>query len=208
MTIQVLPIVTGPFQENTFIVWDNSNKKCIIIDPGDNPERIISEIDSLNLIPKAIVNTHAHLDHIGAVDPLKDYYNIPFYLHKDECNILNNYESSLTYFGLSPKPTPKVDVWFEHENRISIDNFNIQLYKTPGHTPGGTCLIINDNVFTGDTIFKVSIGRTDLPGGDFELLSKSLKRMINEIPDTFIIYPGHGPATTLAQEKTENPYLN
>ncbi len=208
MISQVIPIVTGPFQENTFIVWDDSDKKCIIIDPGDNPERIISEIDSLSLFPRAIVNTHAHLDHIGAVDSLKEHYNIPFYLHKNETSILANYESSLTYFGLSPKPAPKVDIWFEHENTISIDNFSIQLFKTPGHTPGGTCLIINENVFTGDTLFKGSIGRTDLPGGDFELLSKSLKRLMDEVPETFTIYPGHGPTTTLAQEKVENPYLN
>jgi len=204
----VLPIVTGPFQENAYLAWMDSNKTCIIIDPGDDPECIISEIGSQKLNPKAIVNTHAHLDHIGAVDPLKDYYNIPFYLHKDEAMILDNYESSLTYFGLSPKPAPKVDVWFEKEDKLFIDDFKIELYKTPGHTPGGTCLIIEDNVFTGDTLFKGSIGRTDLPGGDFELLSSSLKRMIDEIPDTHYIYPGHGPATTLAIEKVENPYLN
>jgi glyoxylase-like metal-dependent hydrolase (beta-lactamase superfamily II) len=100
-----------------------------------------------------------------------------------------------------------VDFWFGDEEELSFGKIQIGLFKTPGHTPGGTCLIIDGHVFTGDTLFHRSIGRTDLPGGDFETLHSSLKKLVLEIPDTFILHPGHGPDTTLAVEKLENPYL-
>ncbi|MBT3299779.1 MAG: MBL fold metallo-hydrolase [Candidatus Marinimicrobia bacterium] len=207
MNTHVLSLVTGPFQENAFLAWNDSDPNCIIIDPGDDSEKIIQEIETHNLKPIAIVNTHAHLDHIGAVDSLKDHYQIPFYLHQDESDILENFNISRQFYGLSPQAVPKVDFWFGDEEELSFGKIQIGLFKTPGHTPGGTCLIIDGHVFTGDTLFHRSIGRTDLPGGDFETLHSSLKKLVLEIPDTFILHPGHGPDTTLAVEKLENPYL-
>lgn len=207
MRTNIIPVVTGPFQENSFIVWKESKNECILIDPGDDADQIISKVDTHDLVPKAIINTHAHLDHIGAVDDLKKFYHIPFYLHRDEAMILDGYESSLSYFGLTPKPAPKVDVWFKDEKEIKISKMTIKLFFSPGHTPGGTCLIIDGHVFTGDTLFKGSIGRTDLPGGDYSILSNSLRKLVTEIPESYFIYPGHGPQTTLAVEKRENPYL-
>jgi len=206
LSLNVKRVVTGPFQENSFIAWLDDLSSCLIIDPGDDLQKIIDCIRKRNLEPIAVVNTHAHLDHIGAIAGLKKEFGISFYLHPNEKPVLDGYARDCAFFGMTPKETPEVDFWFGKED-LSIGDFSIQLVETPGHTPGGTCLIIKNHAFTGDTIFAGSVGRTDLPGGNWETLSDSLVKAMKIIPDDNILHPGHGVDTTMAIEKKQNPFL-
>ena len=206
MILNVERVVTGPFQENSYLAWQDGTSSCLVIDPGDDPEKITQSIEHHDLNPIAIVNTHAHLDHIGGVSELKTHFNISFYLHHQEKPVLDGYARDCAFFGMTPKETPEVDHWFGNED-LSIGDFEIQLVETPGHTPGGTCLVVNNHVFTGDTIFAGSVGRTDLPGGNWNTLCNSLVKAMKEIPGDFILHPGHGPDTTLEQEMSQNPFL-
>ena len=198
--------VTGPFQENSYIIWKENKDSCIIIDPGDDFVNVIKMINKNKVKPIAIINTHAHLDHIASVADLKERYSIPFYLHYNEKEVLKNYQRDSLIFGLVPSKTPEVDFWFR-SGILEIGPFNIELIETPGHTPGGTCLKFENHLFTGDTIFSRSIGRTDLPGGDWNILSDSLVRVMKKIPENQILYPGHGPITSLKIEMQENQFL-
>ena len=207
MNLIVESIVTGPFQENSFVGWNSNSDKAFLVDPGDDAHLIIDVIKKNNLIPKFIINTHAHLDHIGAVQLLKEEYKIPFYLHTNEEIILDTYEESCEMFGIESNPKPEVDIWFDSECELIIDKFKFNTINTPGHTPGGTCLQVENHIFVGDTIFRGSIGRTDLPGGNSSLLQTSLIHLINSINHNYIVHSGHGPDTTLKHELNENPFL-
>ena len=207
MNIIVETVITGPFQENSFIGWNSNSNEAFLVDPGDDVHLIINLVESKKLVPKAIINTHAHLDHIGAVQPLKEKYKIPFYLHNKESFILDTYEASCKLFGIEPRVKPEVDFWLDSECELDIHKFKFKTINTPGHTPGGTCLQIKNHIFVGDTIFKGSIGRTDLPGGNSSLLQKSLVHLMNSIDHNFILHSGHGPDTTLNDELNKNPFL-
>ena len=207
MNLIVETVKTGPFQENSFIGWYSNSDEAFLVDPGDDAHLIIDVIDKNSIVPKAIINTHAHLDHIGAVHLLKEKYNIPFYLQTNEKMILETYEASCKIFGIKSNPKPEVDIWFDNEGELIIDRFKFNTINTPGHTPGGTCLQIENHIFVGDTIFRGSVGRTDLPGGNSSLLQSSLIHLMNSIDHDFIVHSGHGPDTTLNYELSENPFL-
>ena len=200
-------IVTGPFQENTFVLRSAESGLTLIIDPGDDESQIINFIKSKNLKPLAILNTHAHLDHIGAVSILQELFSIPFYLHKDEKMILDQYEESCKLFELPPKEKPKVDVWLSNDKKITFKDFTIKIINTPGHTPGGVCYEVGKHVFVGDTLFKGSVGRTDLPGGNWDNLRNSLSHLVNTVNHEKIIHSGHGEDTKLKHELMSNPFL-
>ena len=143
-------------------------KKALIIDPGDDENTIIDFINSEKLKPLAILNTHAHLDHIGAVSRLQEIFEISFYLHKKEKMILDLYEDSCEMFGLAAKKKPTVDEWITDHKNLTFKEFEVNIINTPGHTPGGLCYEISEHLFVGDTLFRGSVGRTDLPGGNWD----------------------------------------
>jgi|TARA_B110000881_G_scaffold140287_1_gene123687 hydroxyacylglutathione hydrolase len=207
LNLLVETVKTGSFQENSFIGWYPNSTEAFLIDPGDDAHLIAEFIERNSLIPKAIINTHAHLDHIGAVQSLKEKFNIPFYLHRNEKIILDSYEVSCQIFGIQPKQKPNVDMWFDNECELIIDKFKINTINTPGHTPGGTCLQVENHIFVGDTIFRGSVGRTDLLGGNSSHLESSLIHLINSIDHNSTIHSGHGPDTTLKYELSKNPFL-
>ncbi len=207
MSLFVETIVTGPFKENSYFFWYNNSRNGILIDPGDDYNLICNQLDKKKLMPMAIINTHAHLDHIGAVSQLKQIYDIPFYLHEDEALILDTYKDTCDFFGVEQREKPEVDIWLKDDREIVINNFKINLFHTPGHTPGGICIKVDNHLFVGDTIFHGSVGRTDLPGGSWEKLESSLINLVKSMDPDIILHSGHGPETTLANEIEKNPFL-
>ena len=207
MNLFIKTIVTGPFQENSYLLVDKSSNKSVLIDPGDEGQKIINYINEKNIIPIAIINTHAHLDHIGAISEIKAEYSIPFYLHIEEKPILDSYLVSCRMFGMKPAESPSVDEWLNASGELLIGPFKFLIIETPGHTPGGCSFLIDDIIFVGDTLFQGSIGRTDLPGGDRKILDKSLIKLINKLNPKTTVYSGHGPSTSIGFEKINNPFL-
>jgi len=190
-------IKNGAFKQNCYIV-SNTRKFALIIDPGSEASRIISEITEKGLTPLAIVNTHGHFDHIGAVVELVEKYAIPFYLHEADARLV---KSANIYRLLFKTKTlieiPKIDNPISADiDRLVIGDFDVEVIQTPGHTPGGICLIIEDVLFTGDTLMGAGPGTTSLPGGDPTTLESSIKRLRN-IDGNFLVYPGHGRALHL-----------
>ena len=181
MNLFIKKIVTGPFQENSYLLVDKSSNKSVLIDPGDEGQKIINYINEKNIVPLAIINTHAHLDHIGAISEIKEKYSIPFYLHVGEKPILDSYPLACRMFGIKPGKSPSVDEWLHSSGKLLIEPFKFLIIETPGHTPGGCSFLINDAIFVGDTLFQGSIGRTDLPGGDRKILDKSLIKLIKKL---------------------------
>ena len=207
MSVQVHKVITGPFQENSYLIFDTETREGVCIDPGDDAPAIIDMIDNNDCIPLAIINTHAHLDHIGAVSALQKQWDIPFYLHKDESDVLDTYEETCRLFNITAGEKPAVDFWIEDESLLTFGNLSFTPLFTPGHTPGGTTYIIEDHVFVGDTLFRGSVGRTDLPGGDWTTLEESLLKMMEKIAPGHVLHSGHGPDTTMDVERMENPFL-
>ena len=207
MNLYIKTIVTGPFQENSYLLIDKLSNKCVLVDPGDEAQKIINYINEKHILPIAIINTHAHLDHIGAISEIKAEYSIPFYLHTEEKPILDSYLVSCRMFGMKPAESPSVDEWLNASGELLIGPFKFLIIETPGHTPGGCSFLIDDIIFVGDTLFQGSIGRTDLPGGDRKILDKSLIKLINKLNPKATVYSGHGPSTSIGFEKINNPFL-
>jgi len=190
-------IVVSDFFTNCYIIGCNEEKVCGIIDPGSQGEKIKEIIESKDLKPVIIINTHGHFDHIGA----NNFFNLPVYIHKNDFKFLKDPEKNLSSFFSIPYIC-KNDVFEVKENDvIKIGKLKLEVLHTPGHTPGSICLKTGNILFTGDTIFSDGIGRTDFPEGDEEKLIKSIKTKILTLPDEIIIYPGHGEISELGRIK-------
>ena len=200
-------LVTGPFQENTYIVARGEGCDCVIIDPGDEADRIAARIEELDLNPVMILNTHGHLDHIGAVPDLKERYEIPFAIHPADGFLLKDVDQQAAMFGLSGYRDPEVDIDLVAGESVTAAGFEFDVVFTPGHSPGHVTFVTDGAVFSGDCLFSGSIGRSDLPGGDPAVLKKTLEDIFLAWPDETVVYCGHGPATTIGQERNTNPFL-
>jgi glyoxylase-like metal-dependent hydrolase (beta-lactamase superfamily II) len=208
--MRVVTIPVGALQSNCYLVADSETREAVVIDPGDESTIILEQIDQNNLIIQAILLTHAHFDHIMAVRPVRDALNIPIYMHQDDAYIYDHVETLAAHFGIMAEPPVPVDRYFEENDTIDFGSISISVISTPGHSPGGVSFLITgapSHVFSGDTLFSGSIGRTDLPGGDSNLLLQSIHEKLIVLDDTTIVYPGHGPASTIGTEKRSNPYL-
>ena len=204
MGINIKNIPNGKWKENCYVV-SNLYSDALIIDPGGAGNIIYNFIKDNNLNVQAILNTHSHYDHVGAIKELKDKFSIPLYLHSKDEKLLNsaNLYSGL-FDGIGSIKIPTVDYYFDQiDIQDYITNFSIKVIFTPGHTTGGVCLLIEDCLFTGDTLFKGDIGRFDLPGGEELALKNSLK-IISQFPPQTKIYPGHGSESTIEKELKNN----
>lgn len=208
MTLKYDMIVNGPFQENCFLVWDDETKKGVFFDPGDEAERLVKAASFLNIEIEGIYNTHAHIDHAGAVAKIKEMLGVPFALHPDDAPLLDRMSQQAQMFGLGPIQVPTVDKELFHDDELVIAGHSVKVIHTPGHTPGGVCFLFHDFVVVGDTLFAGSIGRTDLPGGSMPQLMDSIRNHLMTLDDHLKVLSGHGPATSIGAERKYNPFIN
>ena len=197
-------IVVGPLENNCFIIADENTKEALLIDPGDEPDRISDIIAENNLKVKYIVCTHAHFDHVGAIPELKNETGAKIVIHRDELNIYKHTkDQAAVLWGYELDPLPDPDVFVSDGDMLEIGNIKLETIHTPGHSPGGICLSGEGIVITGDTLFAGSVGRTDLFGGDIDMLKKSFKRLM-ALPDNTRVLAGHGPQSTIGKERISN----
>lgn len=198
MIIKAIP--AGIYGANCYVICDEETMEAVILDPGGDSDYLISQIDKIGAKVKYILLTHGHVDHVGGVVDLKKKYNVPFYIHKaDEEMIMMGAD----VFG----DLPVADGYVKEGDIITFGNLKAKCIHTPGHTPGGVCFLIEDKVFTGDTLFQGSIGRTDFAGGSYEEIISSIINKILPLGDNVEVYPGHGPKSSVIFEKARNPFL-
>jgi len=200
-------LIVGPLFSNCYIVWDDDVKQGVIIDPGDDADIILKTVRELGVNIKYILATHGHFDHVGAVAPLKRELKVEFLAHKDDFFFIEDGENAARRWGIDIEQPPKPDRFIEDGDKIKIGGFDLEVIHTPGHSPGGISFLYNQMVFGGDTLFQGSIGRTDFRKGSFEDLSKSIKTRLYTLPDNTIVYTGHGPVTTIGDEKRYNAFV-
>lgn len=212
--MKIYCLTMNPFQVNCYIYWDENTHDGLLIDPGaytqQEENEILRFISDENINIKFIINTHGHIDHILGNAFAKKQFDVPLMIHnEDEFLVLNSkYQSDL--FGLSINQPPKFDYFIEESGTTRIGDTEITFLHTPGHSPGGVCIVDKSNriVITGDVLFRDSIGRTDLQGGDYETLRFSItEKLFKECTDDYTVYPGHFGTTTIGYEKSNNPFL-
>jgi hydroxyacylglutathione hydrolase len=199
----------GPIQTNAYIITNESNQ-CLIVDPGGEGARLINWLKKKSLTPLAILLTHAHFDHIGAVDEAVNKWRIPLYLHENEKDWLQKPElNGSLKFGMSTT-AKQADFLFSNEQVLHVGPYQLQVLETPGHSPGSVSFYFKDAgiVFSGDALFAGSIGRTDLRGGSQSILLQSIHTKLMTLPEETVVAPGHGPDTTIQNEMDSNPFLN
>lgn len=197
----------GPLGTNCYLLYNNTD--AIIIDPGGDADVIIDFFKNKSYTPRAILLTHAHFDHIGAVDVIRHTYNIDVYLHGNESDWLKDPQRNGSILFT---PNPISIKAAEHElieEEMQIESFTFEVLHTPGHSPGSVCFVFKDagTIIGGDVLFNHGVGRTDLPGGNMELLLESIRNKLYTLEDHMVVYPGHGPETTIGEEKQSNPFI-
>jgi glyoxylase-like metal-dependent hydrolase (beta-lactamase superfamily II) len=201
----------GPIGTNAYFIW-NEKKNCLIVDPGDEPNKIFTYVKEHELNPIAVLLTHAHYDHIGALDHVREKWNIPVYIHKKEQDWLVDPALNLSFRVpyMEPLRLKKAEEIIFGEGMLTIGDFTFQVLETPGHSPGSVSYYFKeqDVIFSGDALFEGSIGRTDLPGGNHDLLLKSIHDKLLTLPEETLVLSGHGRETTIQQEMDTNPFLN
>lgn len=205
--MEIERFVLGPFQTNTFLVTCPTSKTGIIIDPAENSDRVAFEIEKLQIRLKYILLTHGHVDHIGGVAWLKHEYHAEVLLHEADLPVIQTASAYSQSLGLPAPAHFTHDKLVREDDIISTGSIEFRVLHTPGHTPGGVCYVNSDFIFAGDTLFAQSIGRTDLPGGNYDQIISSIKDKLLTLPDHIQVFPGHGPATTIGNEKMFNPFL-
>ena len=202
-----------PFLKNGFVVWCDRTREAALIDPGDEVSDLLDIVSQQHLSVTRILLTHAHLDHVTGVARAKAATSAAIWLHRDDLFLYDAVVQQGVMFGISVQPQPAVDHFYDAARTIPIGDLEVRVHHTPGHCPGGVCLQIGergtagDDLFVGDTLFAGSIGRTDLPGGDYATLMHSIRDVLFRLDDNARVHPGHGPSTTIRQEKASNPFV-
>ena len=194
--LKVYAMALGDYQTNCYIIHEEASKTCCVIDPGYDADFILDKLESLGLTLEAILLTHGHFDHVGAVKELAAETQCDVYIHPEDLSMPPMMTAGPLYYTKT----------YAEGTQLKLAGLDIGVLHTPGHTPGSVCLICENSIFSGDTLFRGSCGRTDLPGGDWATITKSLKRLA-ALEGNFWVYSGHGPTSTLRDEKKYNPYM-
>lgn len=207
----------APFHKTGFVVGCESTREAVLIDPGDEVDMLLDVVRRQNLSVRHILLTHAHIDHVTGVGRAKKALGAPVYLHREDAFLYDAVPQQAAYFGLDVDQLPPIDRFYERfdapDETLAFGEYEVCVHHTPGHCPGGVCLAIARrgeaarDLFVGDTLFAGSIGRTDLPGGDHPTLIRSITEVLFAFGDEARVYPGHGPGTTIGQERRSNPYI-
>jgi len=205
--MKILTMQLGPIETNCYIVYDEDTREAMVIDPAWDYERIDKALTDHDLTIKKIFLTHGHADHIGALQELRNHKNVPVYVSKKDSGLIQNSKNNLSMFMGKKIECASPEYTVSDGVTIRVGSTVFTVYETPGHTPGGVCLYGGGVVFSGDTLFQYSIGRTDLYGGSYEQLIASIETKLIPLPDDTIVLPGHGPSTTIGDERHGNPYL-
>ena len=203
-------LTVGLLQENCYIFGCSRTRRAVIIDPGDNARAILRVVDQQALKIERIINTHAHFDHVMAVAAIKAATDAPFYLHELDLPVLHELPARVRlWLDMEVDPLDDPDGYLNHGDRIAVGDEELEVRFTPGHAPGHVVFVdhAGRQVFAGDTLFRDSIGRFDLPGADGPTLFASIRTQLLTLPDDYTVYPGHGPATTIGYEREHNPYV-
>jgi len=210
--MEVAQFVFSPWSENTYVLYDDS-LECIIIDPGcsnvEEEKQLIQFIESKNLKPVKLVNTHCHIDHVLGNRFIADKYQLKLIAHQGEKVVLDNMETIAQMYGMAYTKSPDIEIFIEEGDLLSFGNTKLEVYFTPGHSPASLSFFHRESkqLIAGDVLFQGSIGRTDLPGGDFATLISSIRKKIFPLGDEVVVYSGHGPNTTIGVERRSNPFL-
>ena len=204
----------GPFQKNGYVLGCERTNAAVYIDPGDEVEQLLGFIAEQGLRVSHILLTHAHVDHVSGVAEAKRRLQAPIYLHQEDQSLYDNAARQGAMFGIQVEQPPPVDRYYDEQDAITFGDYQVAVHHTPGHAPGGVCLAVTKHgaagapaLFAGDNLFAGSIGRTDLPGGDYEVLMKAVTEVLFAFPDESIVYSGHGPETTIGRERRSNPFV-
>ena len=203
-----------PFMKNGFTLGCEETREGVIVDPGDEVDELLEEAARHRLDIKAILLTHAHLDHVTGVARAKQALGVPVWLHRDDNFLYERVVQQGQMFGLAVDPQPPIDNFYDGEGPLRFGRYEVRVLHTPGHCPGGVCLAVKKEatnelptLIVGDTLFAGSIGRTDLPGGDMNTLLRSIREVLFSFPDECVVWSGHGEPTTIGREKRTNPFL-
>lgn len=207
MIHKVLPV--GPLQCNCSIIGDETSHEAMVIDPGDDIDDIVGIIEQHKLRVKQIVITHAHIDHVGGAMKLRALTGAPILLNQNDYALLKMLDVQASWLGMKPPGKVEIEADLGHDQTLHAGRLSASIVHTPGHTEGSVCLYFPTEkmLIAGDTLFARSIGRTDLPGGSFEKIMRSLHERVLTLPDDTVVIPGHGPITTIGEEREENPFL-
>jgi hydroxyacylglutathione hydrolase len=201
-----------PFHENAYLVSCPDTGEAVVVDPGDGADVLVEAVRQSGVAPRAILLTHAHLDHISGVDVVKALYDVPVYLHPADRFLYDAVVEQGRFFGLEVRRQPPVDADLGAGLTLPVGRLTLRVHETPGHSPGGVVFEVGltdggIRLLAGDTLFAGSIGRTDLPGGDYSTLVTSIRTVLLDFADDVPVFPGHGEATTIGRERRENPFL-
>jgi len=200
---------TGPLLVNCYIIGDEETREAAVVDPGGNVDEILTTLARHNLTLTKIIMTHCHFDHVGGIARLARVTDAPIYIHKAEKFLYDKAAITAKAFGMSIDQPPEITGFIEEGKDIKVGKLSISPYHCPGHSPGSVCLVINgqEKVITGDVLFQMSIGRTDMPGGSMHTLIDSIRSKLLPLADETTVHPGHGPTTTIGYERNFNPFL-
>ena len=204
----------GPFQKNGYVLGCERTKEAVYIDPGDEVMQLLDVVTDLGLKVKYILLTHAHVDHVSGVAEAKRKLQAPICLHRADQSLYDNAARQGAIFGMQVEQPPPVDRYYDGTEPLTFGDYVVAVHHTPGHAPGGVCLAVSKAsdtsppaLFVGDNLFAGSIGRTDLPGGDYDVLMQSITEVLFAFPDECVVYSGHGPETTIGRERRGNPFV-